>query len=401
MSLAERPRRILVLAYHYPPAGGVAAQRPAKFARYLPEFGWEPVVLARRPDPAQPLDASLADAPPARARLGPWEPARLLALAPPGLRAALRRGLFIPGPELGWTAALCAALPRWIARVRPDVLYASSVPEGSLVAAAWAARRARVPFVPDFHNEWTRNPYYRPPTRCHDFLQRALERRVVRSAAAVVTLNPIHTEDLRARFPGLRVETVENGFDPGDFAAEPRRAGRRPLVFTYAGAVYGHQDPSPFLRAVAEAGLREVEVRIVGDRFHAFRAGTWPFPVSVRGHVPHHALGRVYAEADAFFLCLAAPAARQLPAKLYEYLQAGRPTFALVPRGGAADRFVRERACGTSVDVEDPAAWGPSLRRFVDGLDGYRPPSAPDLERRALAQKLASVLDAAAGGAHV
>ncbi|HYE99513.1 MAG TPA: glycosyltransferase [Planctomycetota bacterium] len=390
-------RRVLLVAYHYPPAGGIAAQRPAKFARYLPDFGWEPLVVARRPDPGQPRDDSFLDAPEPRARIGPCEPSRILGLLPPGLREPCRRALFVPGPEIGWTAALAAALPRWMSRWRPAVVYASSVPLGSLVAAAWAARRARVPFVPDFHNEWTRNPYHRPATPLHAAAHRAMEDAVLRSSAAVVTLNPLHTEDLRARHPALPTQTVENGFDPADVPRTPRPPGRRPIVFTYAGAVYGHQDPAPFLRALAAADLRDVEVRIVGDRFSQFRAGAWPFPVSVRGHLPHRELARVYSESDAFFLCLASPAARQLPAKLYEYLGAGRPTFALVPPGGAADRFLRERGSGTSVDVDDPSAWGPALRRFVGTLDDYRPPSAPDLERSALAKKLAAVLDSAAG----
>lgn len=386
-------RRVLMVSFHFPPSGAVAAQRPSKFARYLPTSGWTPWVLARVPDPRQPLDDSFAGRPDAQRRLDPFEPATLLGLLPAGWSAALRRRLFLPDEERGWRTALARALPRAVEEAKPDVLWANSVPVGSLVAVARAARAAGRPFVADFHNEWTRNMYYRPPTARHDRVHRALEEEVVGAARAVVTLNPVHTEDLRARFPGARVETIENGFDPSDYDVAPPDPARRPFVFVYAGAVYGHQSPGPFLRALAEAGLKDVEVRVLGDRFGAFAPGAWPFPVSVRGHLPHRELGRALSEASAFFLCLEPPAARQLPAKLYEYLRAGRPTFAIAPRDGAVDRWLAERRAGVCADAADPASWAPALRAFVEGLASYRPTPAPDLERPAQAGRLAALLD--------
>jgi glycosyltransferase involved in cell wall biosynthesis len=383
-----------MVAFHYPPSGAVAAQRPRQFARYLPDSGWEPVVVARRPDGRQPHDSSFEGPPRPRLRLASLEPARVLRGLPWGWGEAVRRALFVPDEELGWAASLALALPSLVARWRPDVLWANSVPTGSLVAAAWAARRTRVPFVADFHNEWTRNMYYRPASAVHDAVQRRLEDWVVRSARAVVTLNPLHTDDLRARFPGLDCETIENGFDPADLAVGPPGPG---LVFTYAGAIYGYQGPEPFLRALAATGRRDVAVRIVGDRFGGYRPSEWPFPVTVLGHLPHRELGRVFSESSAFFLCLEAPAARQLPAKLYEYLGAGRPTFAIAPRGGAVERWMERSGAGVSVPSEDPSSWPPALERFIQDLPRFRAPDARPYQRSALAARLARVLDRAAG----
>lgn len=378
------PRRVMMAAYHFPPSGAVAAQRAHKFARYLPDFGWEPAVVAHAPDPRQPRDESFAGRPSPRLVLDPFEPARLLG-------AGLRRFLFVPDEEAGWRRRLRRELRALLGAGRPDVLWANSVPNGSLVAAARVARETGVPLVVDFHNEWTRNPYYRPAGR--DRTHRRLEREVIETARAVVTLNPLHTEDLRARFPGLRCETIENGFDPGDYEVDPPDPGRRPRVFTYAGAVYGHQGPGPFLRALAEAGPRDVEVRIVGDRFGAAAPGSWPFPVRVQGHVAHRDLGPPFSESSAFFLCLESPAARQLPAKLYEYLRAGRPTFAIVPRGGIVESWLAATGSGVSVPVEEPGRWAPALRAFIETLDAYRAPDCPQFHRRAQAGRLAAILD--------
>src|SRR5205814_5523320 len=123
--------------------------------------------------------------------------------------------------ETGWKKLLQRRLPDLIDREHPDVLWANSVPTGSLVAAAAVARATSIPLVVDFHNEWTRNMYYRPSTPRHDAEHHRLEREVIESAKIVTTLNPLHTEDLRARFPGARIETIENGCDPGDYDVAP------------------------------------------------------------------------------------------------------------------------------------------------------------------------------------
>jgi glycosyltransferase involved in cell wall biosynthesis len=385
-------KRVLMIAFHFPPSGAVAAQRAHKFARYLPEFGWEPLVVSRRPTALQPRDESFAGKPAPVEELDPTELSRILGVLPRRWIDPVRRFFCIPDEETGWKKLLRRRLPDLIERHRPDVLWANSVPTGSLVAAASAARQARIPLVVDFHNEWTRNMYYRPATRWHDAAHHRLEREVIDSAALVTTLNPVHSDDLRTRFPKARVETIENGCDPEDYAVEPARPERRPIVFTYAGAVYGYQSPEPFLRALAGTGLKEVEVRIVGDRFHQFSSGAWPFPVSVDGHRSHRELGQLFSNSSAFFLCLETPAARQLPAKLYEYLRAGRPTFAIVPSGGAAAQWLARSGAGSVVDSARPETWAPELRKFVDSLGAYRAPSAEPFFRRALTARLAQFL---------
>src|SRR5262249_54985538 len=44
----ELMRRVLMISYYFPPLGGIGSVRAVKFARYLPEFGWDPVVITRR-----------------------------------------------------------------------------------------------------------------------------------------------------------------------------------------------------------------------------------------------------------------------------------------------------------------------------------------------------------------
>jgi hypothetical protein len=388
------PGRVLMAAFHFPPSGAVAAHRAHKFARYLPDFGWTPLVISRRPQPLHPRDESFAGKPAPTEELDPFEWSRWLGHLPRSWVDPVRRYLCLPDPETGWRRLLQRRLPEWISREHPDVLWANSVPTGSLVAAAAVARATSIPLVIDFHNEWTRNMYYRASTPRHDAEHHRLEREVIEAAKVVITLNPMHTEDLRARFPGVRVETIENGCDPGDYEVAPPDPSRRPIVLTYAGTVYGHQSPMPFLRALEGTGRRDVEVHVIGDSFGQFDAGTWPFKVTTEGHRMHRDLGGVFSASSAFFLCLEPPAARQLPAKLYEYLRAGRPTFGIVPRDGAADRWIRQHGAGDAVDSAAPDLWTPSLARFLDHLASYLAPSPEPFHRRTQTGALAAILDA-------
>jgi glycosyltransferase involved in cell wall biosynthesis len=389
------PGRVLMVAFHFPPSGAVAAQRAHKFARYLPDFGWTPLVVSRSLQPLHPRDESFAGTPAPTEELDPFEWSRGLGLLPRSWVDPVRRYLCVPDAETGWKRLLQRRLPELILRTQADVLWANSVPTGSLVAAATVARATSIPLLLDFHNEWTRNMYYRPSTPRHDAEHHRLEREAIEGAKVVTTLNPLHTEDLRARFPGIRVETIENGCDPGDYNVAPPDPSRRPIVLTYAGTVYGHQSPTPLLRALAGTGRKDVEVRVIGDSFGQFDAGTWPFKVTAEGHRMHRDLGGVFSASSAFFLCLEPPAARQLPAKLYEYLRAGRPTFGIVPKDGAADRWIREHGAGESVDSAAPDLWTPALGRFLDQLSTFRPPSPEPFYRRTQAQALAALLDGA------
>src|SRR6185436_20344693 len=136
-----------MVACHFPPSGAVAAQRAHKFARYLPEFGWEPAVVCRRPDPLQPRDESFAGKPAPAEVLDPFEPSRALGILPRSWVDPLRRFFCLPDGETGWKNLLRRRLPELIERHRPDVLWANSVPTGSLLAAADAAKRAGIPLV--------------------------------------------------------------------------------------------------------------------------------------------------------------------------------------------------------------------------------------------------------------
>ena len=54
-------KKVLVITYYWPPSGGPGVQRILKFCKYLPHFGWEPIVLTVENGEYPNIDHSLLD----------------------------------------------------------------------------------------------------------------------------------------------------------------------------------------------------------------------------------------------------------------------------------------------------------------------------------------------------
>ena len=120
-------RRVLMIAAAFPPTGGPGVQRSAKFAKYLPQFGWRPIVWTLRGMDGLPADLSL------RAEL----PSEVTIHARPfrrGLVGILRRTLRRAGGGRSLSR-------RWAGRTRPDATRASTRLDGT--GTSWATGRPR------------------------------------------------------------------------------------------------------------------------------------------------------------------------------------------------------------------------------------------------------------------
>lgn len=405
-------KRILMFCHNFPPIGTVSSQRPAKFVKYLREQGWQPTVVTRASAPEYPVDRSLLADLPADVRvyrLGfipivVWFVSFWRAIGLSGIGHWIARWISVPDYRFTWIVVSFLTAFRLVPRFRPDVLWVSAVPTSAALLVVLFKRFFRLPVVVDFHNEWTRYMYYAPPTRLHDALNRWLERKVLQHADLVVTLNPWQGVDYEQRY-GIRrkVLVIENGYDADAFVP-PAPATRDRFVLTYVGTVYGYQSIDPVLEGLerlVRAGKippERVLVRVVGDIFGGVHRDTFrSFPLEVIPHAPHAQLRKFYEESGAFFLCLGAGAARQLPAKLYEYLSAGRPTLAVVPEPSVAREWVQRWRTGVAVT---PAQVDQALLRLYQDWERGTLRYEPDPEalrryhRRALAQELGAALDA-------
>jgi glycosyltransferase involved in cell wall biosynthesis len=441
-SSARRERfGVLYLAFYYPPLGGAGVQRAAKFAKYLPEFGFDPVVVTGRAEgrtPQAPLDASLAGE--ARAAAQTFRTSREL----PGdsRPGRLQRWLGARSP-LGsaWRASCEETGLEAASRAHVDVILASMSPFETCEAANALSQRLGIPWVADLRDPWALDEMIVYPTRWHRALELRRMRRLLGSAALVVMNTPEAARALRDAFPGLAARTIAipNGYDAADFAgAAPARADDRfRVVHTGSLHVRLGLEHRRRRRLRALAGGERVPVDIL-TRSHFFLlralerwraeapdeaahcelwlAGDLSLPdhdavarsrvadlVRMPGYVSHADSVALLRGADLLFLPMHAlpPGcrARIVPGKTYEYLAAGRPILAAVPEGDARD-FVLASGRGDVCEPADEAAMcGVLRRRFARWREAGREPMPPSeyplrFERRALTRELALALEA-------
>lgn len=414
-------RTILMVAFHFPPCGATSgAHRTERFARYLPEFGWHPLVLtahpraypARQPHPGEPSHHSSPN---------PVFVARAFALD--AARSLSFRGRYpqlFAMPDRWWSWWPFAVLTglRLIQHFRPTVLWSTCpIPTAHLVALA-LHRYARLPWVADFRDPMTEENY--PPQTTLRTLLRRIER-LVAAHASILTFTTASACSLyrtRYRLTSEAAAIIPNGYDAADLddlpISEPRPvACERPVRIVHAGMVYENErNPRALFSAlaalkssglVAPSGVVFIFRGSATEQFLRAQVATLGLDdlVVVLPPVSHREALRECAQADALLVIQASPCNRQIPAKVYEYLRLNRPILALTDPGGETARLLR-RTGGATILPLDPEVLVARLPDFVTAVRrGIHESPSPEItagfSRRNQTALLASRLDAIAG----
>ncbi len=430
-------KRILYLAYNFPPVGGAGVQRNAKFVRYLPELGYAPVVVtgtggsAGRWAPSDDtLESDVPDGTEVHRLAGP-EPEES-----GRWRGRTERWLGMRTTWSRWWMEHAAVQGRALA-TEADVVYAAMAPYETAEVAARIARDAGKPWVADLQDPWALDEMMVYPSSLHRRLDVARMRAVLARADAIVMNTPESAARLRARLPelaGKLVFSIPNGFDAADFAGpaaerdddafrivhtgylhtelgrQNRRAGR---VARMLGGTNGSVDiftrSHVYLLAALDR-LREadpdlastVELHLAGVLTATDRDYAQHPAVRLRGYLPHAESVALIRSADLLFLPMhnLPPGERMsiVPGKTYEYLASGRPILAAVPDGDARDLLEEAgtaRLCRPD-DVDAMAEIVASELKWARARRAQRTPDATVLaryERRGLSEQLAEVFD--------
>jgi hypothetical protein len=241
-------KRVLCIAYYFPPMGLSGVQRTVKFLKYLPEFGWKPSVLTVKDTGYLAYDESLFEDlmdEMTIVRTGSLDPLRLCALLcrafsispdlsetgerrnhkqniserPRHLFSVLNRILFIPDGKIGWLPFAVAAGSRLLSHVDFDIIYATGPPFTSHLIGGILKKLFRKPLILDFRDVWE-NQFIDYPTWMHRTLNEFLERTILRTADAVISNNVPTDADLRGRCPqseARKFHVITHGFkaNPG------------------------------------------------------------------------------------------------------------------------------------------------------------------------------------------
>lgn len=370
-------RRVLLIAYQFPPVGGAGVQRAVKFAKYLPEHGWSVSVLTVSNPSVPLLDESLcADIPPNTIirKAASWEPSyRLKATVVKqqgehngnrlsnigrAAKAFLRRcatNVLQPDAQILWAPAAVREGLRLLSEHRHHAILVSGPPFSSFLVGAMLSRKSGLPLVLDYRDEWSlSNRYWE--NKSHNCITRAIQRRLQRFAVnhasgliatTRMSAKALESEAGRSR-RNVRVECIYNGFDPEDFAQgreHPHDDGGR-FRLSHVGTLWRLTTASPLVKAVELLASRRpdlaarLDVEIVGRSMPAEQAiidrlGLLPCRVVRHEYMDHSAAVDIMRQSDELCVLLSdVPGAdRVMPGKTFEYLATGRQILAIAPHG--------------------------------------------------------------------
>ncbi len=409
-------KKVLMIAYSYPPVGGSGVLRTVKFTKYLPQFGFVPFVLTVESSPTAVLDPTLlAEVPPE---------AQVVATASAEyrlMRAASRLGvnpewLSLPDAHIGWLPFAVRSGEAIVRKENIAVIFATAPVVTSLLVGYVLKRRTRRPLVLDFRDPWTQNVFTNTyPTRVHRRLQEKMESVVLRSANHVIATTEEMSRGLIAKYPFLRdrCATLRNGFDAADFHGLTRSTTSERFTITYVGSLYGLRTGVHFLEALGSLmekrrDLRDqIRVVFVGhqDKRTARLVQELRLDdvVEIHGFVSHRESLQWMMNADALLLLMGqrevvgnGMGPMMIPGKTFEYLATRRPILTLAPQG-AVSEIIRGTGSGLVVPPEEVGAIEGAILdlfgRWQAGTLSVAPYDVSVFERRALAARLAAILD--------
>ncbi|WP_164886951.1 glycosyltransferase [Piscinibacter defluvii] len=394
-------------------------ERAIGFCQHLPRLGWRPLVLTADPRAYEAVsDERVGDIPQSVAvqRAFALDAARHLSFL-----GRYPRFAALPDRWISWLIGAVPAGWRMVRRHRPLVIWSTYPIATAHLVGYLLSRLTRLPWIADFRDpmverdERTGTSY---PTDARLRASRLWVESLVASRAAGVVFCTDAAAAIFARrysaYPTERIHVIANGYSEAAFAtARGEDGGAAPgrLTLVHSGILYpGHdRDPRAFfraLRALIDAQpWWQKRLRVV-LRATGFDAEYRPDLARLRLEdcvelappVPYRdALGEMLT-ADALLVFQGHASNPAIPAKVYEYLRARRPIFALVDALGSTAALLRTEGVGTLAPIDDPEAIGAALAGFLLEIESghakvLTQERATRFERGHRAVELAQLLD--------
>ena len=427
-------KRVLVIAYYWPPSGGSGVQRWVKFVKYLPAEGWEPVVFAPLNADYPSLDPSFEVEVPAsvevlRGRI--WEPYAAYRKLLGGKNSStqvteissgkktwkqklslwIRANLFVPDPRVGWVKPSVKTLKAYLAEHPVDAIVTTGPPHSVHLIGLRLHKELGTPWIPDFRDPWSRMYYlkYLPMTGRTWRRLRSQEQAVLDECSTVLACTPLVQKEFQAQTQ-TPVACITNGFDEEDFQG-PVPEGDGLFNITHTGLFAADGNPLALWKELGKLAKTtpgfqvELRIRLVGkvDRevLDAIAAAGLSENVVLLGPLNHADAVREQRSATILLLPLRNDAqyAPILPGKLFEYLAARRPILGIGQEEGAMANVLFSARAGITADWDNPApmraflanAWRQHCEGGVPATTGDITPYARHATTHALAQLLENV----------
>ena len=431
-------KRVLIITYYWPPSGGSGVQRWLKMSKYLPEYGWQPVIytsenaeypiidhslekdvapnieVIRRPitEPYSAYKKFLGINKDETVKMGFIQEKEKNKSWKSDLSLWVRGNFFIPDARCGWVKPSVRFLKEYLNEHPVDAIISTGPPHSMHLIALKLKEALGLPWIADFRDPWTEIDYYNDLhlTAWADRKHHRLEQEVLTKADKVVTVAPDGARRL-GRLGNRNVRTIYNGFDRNDDAQTPVNLSEQ-FTITYLGVLSKIQSPSNLWQALAElikedSGFdKNLKINMIGQIDSAvvssINENGLTQHVAYSPYMPHDQVSEVHRSSTLLLLLLmpdSEPRAKGLlTGKLFEYMASGRPILCIGPEDGDAARILRETGAGQTISFEDKEKMKEALknlyqRYFENDLPNNTNTTIEQYSRKNMAEKYAKLLN--------
>jgi glycosyltransferase involved in cell wall biosynthesis len=382
--------KVLVITYYWPPSGGSQVLRWLKFSKYLPEFGWIPVIYTPENPEPQETDPSLIKEIPDEITVIKhpiWEPYRLYKMfsrkgKDEKVSTAfisekkgnslidktsnfIRSNFFIPDARRFWIKPSYRFLRKHLGKHHVDLMVSSGPPHSMHMIALLLKKSLNIPWIADFRDPWTNIDYYRHLllTSRADKKHHRLEKEVLTNADYVVAVSPTMKEEFIGT-GAKKVKTITNGYDDYTIKIDENKRDKK-FSILHVGSIPGTRNAETLWKVLAELTASEkgfaenLQINLIGKVDYSVieslkKHNLMSFTIREK-YMPHiKALERMAMAQVLLLLINNTPnAAGILTNKFYEYLSVRRPILGIGPADGDTAAILKITRAGKISDFDD------------------------------------------------
>ena len=356
--------KVLILSYYFPPMGLSGVQRLTKFVKYMPDFGWEPTVIAPGHTPYFAYDLSLLDEiKNENIHIIRTSELDIHKISEGKYTVPLKReyfrkilsnaskALLIPDNKIFWAKKVARIAREELKNNHYDALFVSLPPFSIFKIAANLKAEFNLPLIVDYRDAWLSNQFAFYPTPMHRRIVKKMESELLRKADKVITINRKIKERMLLQYPFLNhddIELLPQGFDSADFEQVlPIKRKDQKIHLTYAGTFYENITPKylfkAFRRLLNESpGIASnFKLNFIGllrkeHRKLIYKMKLEPY-VQIYGYIPHKDVVEHLISSDVLWMTVGSGKRSEIitTGKLFEYFGSCKPVLAMVPEGAA------------------------------------------------------------------
>jgi glycosyltransferase involved in cell wall biosynthesis len=430
-------KRVLIVSYYWPPAGGGGVQRWLKMTKYLHLYGWKATVFTPSNAEVAGLDDSLVAEvhPEVTVVKSPiWEPYDLYKKVL-GIKKdekiysgfirkdkkkskfaawatnAIRGNFFIPDARMYWIKPGSKFLIEYLKTHKVDAIISTGPPHSMHLIARRVHKETGIPWVADFRDPWTQFGYYKeiPKTWFADLYNKLLEKKVVNTATKIVTVSKSWVDDFKKITDRRDVQLITNGYDPADFEGV-EVVKEKKFTIIHLGSMDKYRNlPTLWktLHAIAaknDGFKRDLKLALIGPTDGAVLSELAELGlgdnVEEAPFIPHDEAVKRLKSSHLLLLSINNSENQSgiIPGKMYEYIGSGTPILCIGPESGDSIDIMNECVPNSTAAYSDTAKMEQIILEAYDaftiGKDLHHlSPLRMQYSRKELAGKYAQLLN--------